>query len=62
MISSVHVQDIQQLGYFGNSVGRVPRVEEILEPQGELVVFEAFFNAGLHLPGASLRGGGPTEV
>jgi hypothetical protein len=49
-ISSVHVQDMQQLGYFGNGVGRVPGAEEIPEPEGELVVFEAFFIAGLRLP------------
>jgi hypothetical protein len=41
-ISSVHVQDMQQLGYFGNGVGRVPGAEEIPEPEGEIVVFEAF--------------------
>jgi hypothetical protein len=41
-ISSVHVQDMQQLGYFGNGVGRVPGAEEVPEPEGELVVFEAF--------------------
>jgi hypothetical protein len=49
-ISSVRVQVMQQLGYFGNGVGHVPRAEEILEPEGELVVFEAFFIAGLRLP------------
>jgi hypothetical protein len=49
-ISSVRVQDMQQLGYFGSGVGRVPGVEEVPEPEGELVVFEAFFTAGLHLP------------
>jgi hypothetical protein len=49
-ISSVHVQDMQQLGYFGNGVGHVPGAEEIPEPEGELVVFEAFFVAGLRLP------------
>jgi hypothetical protein len=49
-ISSVRVQDIQQLGYFGNGVGRVPGAEEIPEKEGEIVVFEAFFIAGLHLP------------
>jgi hypothetical protein len=49
-ISSVHVQDMQQLGYFGNGVGRVPGAEEIPEPEGELVVFEVFFIAGLCLP------------
>jgi hypothetical protein len=48
-ISSVRVQDMQQLGYFGNGVGHVPGVEEIPEPEGELVVFEAFFIAGLRL-------------
>ena len=49
-ISTVHVQDMQQLGYFGNGVGRVPGAEEILEPEGVLVMFEAFFIVGLRLP------------
>jgi hypothetical protein len=49
-ISSVRVQDMQQLGYFGNGVRRVPGAEEIPEPEGEIVVFEAFFTAGLRLP------------
>jgi hypothetical protein len=49
-ISSVRVQDMQQLGYFGNDVVRVPGVEEVPEPEGELVVFEAFFTASLRLP------------
>jgi hypothetical protein len=49
-ISSVHVQDMQQLGYFGNGVGRVSGAEEIPEPEGEIVVFEAFFIVGLRLP------------
>jgi hypothetical protein len=41
-ISSVREQDMQQLVYFGNEVGRLPVVEEIPEPEGEIVVFEAF--------------------
>jgi hypothetical protein len=49
-ISSGRVQDMQRLGYFGGGVGRVPGAEEIPEPEGELVVFEAFFIAGLRLP------------
>jgi hypothetical protein len=49
-ISSVRVQDMQQLGYFGSGMGRVPGAEEVPEPEGELVVFEAFFTAGLRLP------------
>jgi hypothetical protein len=49
-ISSVHVQDMQQLGYFGSGVGRVPGAEEVPKPEGELVVFEAFFTVDLHLP------------
>jgi hypothetical protein len=49
-ISLVHVLEMQQLGYFGDGVGRVPGAEEIPEPEGELVVFEAFFIAGLRLP------------
>jgi hypothetical protein len=49
-MSSVRVQDMQQLGYFGGGVARVPGTEEVPEPKGELVVFEAFFAAGLRLP------------
>jgi hypothetical protein len=49
-MSSVRVQDMQQLGYFGGRVARVPGAEEVPEPEGELVVFEAFFAAGLCLP------------
>jgi hypothetical protein len=49
-ISLVRVQDMQQLGYFGSGVGRVPGAEEVPEPEGELVIFEAFFTAGLRLP------------
>jgi hypothetical protein len=49
-ISSVRVQEMQQLGYFGDGVGRVLGAEEIPEPEGELVVFEAFFIASLRLP------------
>jgi hypothetical protein len=41
-ISLVRVQDMQQLGSFGNGVGQVLGVEEIPEPEGEIVVFEAF--------------------
>jgi hypothetical protein len=48
-ISSVRVQEMQQLGYFGDGVGRDPGAEEIPEPEGELVVFEAFFIADLRL-------------
>jgi hypothetical protein len=49
-ISSARVQDMQQLGYFGSRVGRVPGAEEVPESEGELVVFEAFFTADLRLP------------
>jgi hypothetical protein len=49
-MSLVRVQDMQQLGYFGGGVARVPGMEEVPEPEGELVVFEAFFAAGLRLP------------
>jgi hypothetical protein len=49
-MSSVRVQDMQRLGYFGGGVARVPGTEEVPEPEGELVVFEAFFVAGLRLP------------
>jgi hypothetical protein len=46
----VHMLEMQRLGYFGNDVGRAVWVEEVSEPEGELIVFEAFFAAGLHLP------------
>jgi hypothetical protein len=49
-MSLVRVQDMQQLGYFSDGVARVPGTEEVPEPEGELVVFEAFFAAGLRLP------------
>jgi hypothetical protein len=49
-MSSVRVHDMQQLGYFGGGVARVPGAEEVPDPEGELVVFEAFFAAGLRLP------------
>jgi hypothetical protein len=49
-MSLVRVQDMQQLGYFGGGVARVPGAEEVPEPEDELVVFEAFFAAGLRLP------------
>jgi hypothetical protein len=48
-IFSGHVLEMQRLGYFGNGVGRAPVVEEVHELEGELVVFEAFFTAGLRL-------------
>jgi hypothetical protein len=41
-MSLVCVQDMQQLGYFYGGVARVPGAEEVPEPEGELVVFEAF--------------------
>jgi hypothetical protein len=44
------VMEMQRLGYFGNGVGRAPGAEEVPEPEGELIVFEAFFAAGLRLP------------
>jgi hypothetical protein len=38
------------LGYFSNGVGRALGAEEVPEPEGELIIFEAFFVAGLRLP------------
>jgi hypothetical protein len=49
-MSLVRVQDMQRLGYFGGGIGRVLGAEEVPEPEGKLVVFEAFFIAGLRLP------------
>jgi hypothetical protein len=33
-----------------SGVGRVPGAEEVPEPEGKLIMFEAFFTAGLCLP------------
>jgi hypothetical protein len=44
------VHEMQRLGYFGDGVGRAPGDNEVLEPEGELVVFEAFCTDGLRLP------------
>jgi hypothetical protein len=49
-IYSSHVLEMQRLGYFGNGVGRAPGAEDVPEPEGELVVFKAFFIVGLRLP------------
>jgi hypothetical protein len=49
-ISLVRVLEMQRLGYFADGVWRVPGAEEIPDPEGELVVFESFFVAGLRLP------------
>jgi hypothetical protein len=48
-IFSGRVLEMQRLGYFGNGVGRAPGAEEVPEPKGELIVFEAFLAAGLCL-------------
>jgi hypothetical protein len=45
-----HVLEMQRLCYFGNRVGRALGAEDVPEPDRELVVFEAFFAAGLRLP------------
>jgi hypothetical protein len=42
--------EMQWLGYFGDGVGHALGAEEVPEPKGELVVFEAFFVSGLCLP------------
>ena len=49
-MTSARVEDMHWLGYFGGGVARAPGTEEVPEPEGELVVFEAFFAAGLRLP------------
>jgi hypothetical protein len=50
MIYSGHVHEMQLLGYFGNGVMQALGAEDVPEPEGELVVFKAFFAAGLRLP------------
>jgi hypothetical protein len=49
-IYSGRMLEMQCLGYFGNGVGCAPGAEDVSDPEGELVVFEAFFTAGLCLP------------
>jgi hypothetical protein len=49
-IYSGRVLDLQRLGYFGSGVGRAPEAEDVPEPEGDLVVFEAFFAASLCSP------------
>jgi hypothetical protein len=49
-IYSGSMLEMQRLGYFGSGVRRAPWAEDVLEPEGELVVFEAFFAVGLRLP------------
>src|SRR5688572_31469963 len=49
-MTSARVEDMQRLGYFGDGVARAPGTEKVPELEGELVVFEAFFAAGLRLP------------
>jgi hypothetical protein len=49
-IFSGRVLEMQRLGYFGNGVGWALGAEEVPEPEGELVVFEAFFAVGLRMP------------
>jgi hypothetical protein len=54
---------MQQLGYFGSGVGRVLGAEEVPEPEGELIVFEAFFFHYWPSPAyTSLYGGGHAEI
>jgi hypothetical protein len=61
-ISSIRVLEMQRLGYFGNGVGRAPGAEEVPEPEGKLVVFEAFFCCWSSPPDTSIRGGGAAKV
>jgi hypothetical protein len=62
-MSLVRVQDMQQLGYFGGGVARVSGAEEVPEPEGELVVFEAFFICRWSSPAcASIRGRSPAQI
>ena len=44
------VLEMQRLCYFWNGVGRTLGAEDVPEPDGELVMFEAFFAASLRLP------------
>jgi hypothetical protein len=54
-IYSGRVLEMQWLGYFGNGVGRAPGVEDVPEPEGELVVFGAFFCCWSSLAGTSFH-------
>jgi hypothetical protein len=44
------VLEMQWLCYFVKIVWRALGAEEVPEPEGELIVFQAFFAAGLRLP------------
>jgi hypothetical protein len=41
-IFSGRVLEMQRIRYFGNGVGRALGAKDVPEPEGELVVFEAF--------------------
>jgi hypothetical protein len=49
-VFSNRVHEFEQLGYFRARAGRVPGTEKTPNPQGVVVVFEAFFEAGLRFP------------
>jgi hypothetical protein len=50
MVSSNRVREFERLGYFGVGTRRVHGTEKTLNPQGKIVVFEAFFEVGLQFP------------
>jgi hypothetical protein len=41
------MQEMQRLGYFKDVMGCALGAEEVPKLEGELVIFEAFFTAGL---------------
>jgi hypothetical protein len=49
-MSLVRVLDMQQLGYFGGGVARVPGAEEVPKPEGELVSSRLFSSLAFVCP------------
>jgi hypothetical protein len=49
-ISSGCVLELQRLGYFGSGTSCGLGSKVVPRPEGQFVLFEAFFHAGLQLP------------
>jgi hypothetical protein len=60
-IYSGRVHEMQRSGYFGNGVGQASGAEDVPEPEGELVVFEAFFYRWTLLAGTPIYSGSAVE-
>lgn len=61
-ITSRRVKEIESLGYFHTECGRVVGAETLPRPDGERLVFEGLFTAGLRLSGHDFLDRGAQEV